>query len=134
MPLKLLVFTTSPPRQSRFEAIKDSEQCRFVEVSIVVQPSTQYWVVAGSQLTDAGRGLSRQLPTLDRVQHLLGCIQAHRGQKILKLLSVVVLGPSRPECVTEESKLLVRMCLAALIVLAVHHGRLLQVQAQPALL
>src|SRR5258708_34542100 len=42
VPLKLLVFATSPPHQSRFEAIKDSEQCRFVEVSIGVQPSSQY--------------------------------------------------------------------------------------------
>src|ERR1700730_2221494 len=78
MPRELFVFTTSPPHQSRFEAIKDSEQCRFVEVSIVVQPSSQDRVVMGRQLTDAGRGLSRQLPTLDRAQHLLGRIQAHR--------------------------------------------------------
>src|SRR5205807_7763861 len=77
MPQELLVFTTSPPHQSRFEAIKDSEQCRFVEVSIVVQPPSQYWVVTGRQLSNVGRGLSRQLPTFDRAQHLLGRFQAH---------------------------------------------------------
>ena len=76
VPLELLVFATSPPHQSRFEAIEDFEQCRFVEVSIVVQPSSQYRVVSGRQLTDAGRGLSRQLPTLDRAHHLLGRFQA----------------------------------------------------------
>src|SRR6266436_5020934 len=132
MPLELLVLTTNPPHQSRFEAIKDSEQCRSVEVSIVVYPSSQYRVVTGRQLTDAGRGLFRQLPTLDRAQHLLGRIQAHRGQETVKQLPVAILRSARPERVTQEGKLLIRMRLAALTVLTIHNGRLLQIQTQPA--
>src|SRR5580658_3557242 len=97
MPPELLVFTTEPPHQSRFEAIKDSEQCRFVEGSVVVQPSSQYRVVSGCQLTDAGRGLSRQSPTLDRSQHLLGCTQAHRGEKALKHLPIATVRCTGPE-------------------------------------
>src|ERR1700687_4425458 len=54
-------------------------------------------------------GLSRQLPTLDRVHHLLGSLQTYRGQKAVKQLPVAVPRSARPEGVTQEGKLLVRM-------------------------
>src|SRR5579862_5322915 len=133
MPQELLVLTSCPTRQSRFEALKDSAQRGFIEVTIVVPPSSQNRVVSGRQLSNAGRGLSRQFPTPDRSQHLLLRLRTHPGQEALDDPAVAALGDSGPEGVAQESKLLARMRLAATTVPAIHNRGLLQVEFQPIL-
>ena len=127
-----LVLIAAPADQVGVDPPQGLEQCRFVEMAVVVDPTGDVRVEHRRQIIQGLVAPSMECPPADRLPDRLQRSWTSRRQERNAELTTVPDRRPRPELIAEEVKRLDRIVSPPVCILAVDELCLLRMQHQPA--
>ena len=131
---KPFVFPFGPSYESIVQLPEYRVELRLVELTVVIDPTTNGWIEAIGQLTYRELGPSVRPPAPDPVPYCLGSLWADRWQEVQEPRAITTaLSTAWLEPISQEVKADHREIGLPIPVFAVDDLRLLGVQGEPAL-
>ena len=129
--LEALVLAARPFSEMEVDAAQTVVQRRLVEVTVVVDPTTDVGIYHPGQIIKGRVGPVLETPSPDFPTHCLECSAGRRGQERDAICSVRPSRKPRPECIAEEVELDHGIASLPVGIRAVDDFRFLRVQHQP---
>jgi hypothetical protein len=129
--LEALELAARPFPQMEVDSAQTVVQRRFVEVTVVVDPTTDVGIYHPGQIIKGRVGPALETPSPDFPTHCLECSVGRRGQERDAVCSVGPARKPRSECIAEEVELDRGIGSLAVGIRAVDDFRFLRVKYQP---